>query len=33
VDRVLGNPCTPTRFCGEETDVRLAGAMPLLLRG
>jgi hypothetical protein len=28
----LMNPCTPTRFCGEETDVRLAGAVPLLLR-
>jgi hypothetical protein len=29
----LRNPCTPTRFCGEETDVRLASAVPLLLRG
>jgi hypothetical protein len=27
------NPYTPTRFCGEETDVRLASAVPLLLRG
>jgi hypothetical protein len=27
------NPCTPTRFCEEETDVRLASAVPLLLRG
>jgi hypothetical protein len=29
----LRNPYMPTRFCGEETDVRLAGAVPLLLGG
>jgi hypothetical protein len=29
----LRNPCTSPRFCGEEMDVRLASAVPLLLRG